>query len=329
MKFYEFLDKQPSIGKLVVIEGTERVLADRALEVLLDRLLPQSVRELNLSRFSPEEAAESARVVEALQAMPFLADRRVVVVTDTQTMRAQPRRDVWELAQSVPEGNTLILLDLLAPRAKTPQPFGALAGRTALRIDTTADEATRARFVDETLARLKVKADPRVVDELARSQAELAGVRNDLEKMALAGKKITLKDLEREALAIEDPKAYKYASALAEGRIANALAIAHELFADEPRNAAVPLLSALAAESLCLWELARTGGELPPRSRWRERVLRPIARRVGERRARVAYERAIRGIEAIVTGRAGNDPEEHRTLVDRISVELAKMSRSV
>jgi DNA polymerase III delta subunit len=328
VKFYDFLDKQPPIGKLVVIEGTERVLADRALEVLLDRLLPPDVRELNLSRFSPEEAAETSRVAEALQAMPFLADRRVVVVTDTQTMRAQPRRELWEVAQNVPEGSTLILLDLLAPRGKGPQSFGVLAGRAALRIDSTAGEETRARFVEETLGRLKLKADARVVDELTRSAAELAAVRNDLEKLALAGEKVTLKDLEREALSIEDPKAYKYASALAEGRIGEALTTAHELFADQPRNAAIPLLSALATECLCLWELSRSGGELPPRSRWRERVLRPIARRVGERRARVAYERAVRGIEAIVTGRAGNDPDDHRTLVDRISMELSRMSRA-
>jgi DNA polymerase III delta subunit len=327
VKFYDFLDKEPAIGKLVVIEGTERVLADRALEVLLDRLLPPEMRELNLSRFLPDEAAETARVAEALQAMPFLADRRVIVVSDVQTMRAQPRRELWEVAQHVPEGNTLILLDLLAPRGKGPQSLGVLAGRAALRIDTTAGEETRARFVHETLQRLKVKADGRVIDELARSSADLAAICNDLAKLALAGKKISLKDLEREALSIEDPKAYKYASALAEGRIDQALAIAHELFADEPRNAAVPLLSALAAECLCLWELARSGGELPARSRWRERVLRPIARRVGERRARIAYERAVRGIEAIVTGRAGNDPDDQRTLVDRISVELARISR--
>lgn len=327
MKFYDFLDKEPPVGKLVVIEGTERVLADRAVETLLDRLLPAPVRDLNLAKFAPEEAADTGRVAEALQAMPFLAERRVVVVSDAQTMRAAPRRDLWEVAQNVPEGNTLVLVDLLSPRGKGPQSFGVIAGRAALRIDTTAGEETRARFVQETLTRLNAKADARVVDELARSSADLAAVRNDLEKLALNGKKITLKDLERDALSIEDPKAYKYASALAEGRIDEALAIAHELFADEPRGAAVPLLSALATECLCLWELARTGGELPARSRWRERVLRPIARRVGERRARVAYERAVRGIEAVVTGRAGNDPDDHRTLVDRISVELSKLSR--
>jgi DNA polymerase III delta subunit len=327
VKFYDFIDKQPPIGKLVAIEGTERVLADRALEVLLDRLLPPELRELNLARFSAEEASDAARVAEAVAAVPFLADRRVVVVAETQTMRAQPRRDLWDVAQNVPDGSTLVLIDLLAPRAKGPQSFGVLAGRAALRIDTTAGPETRARFVEETLSRLGAKANPRVIDELARSQAELAAVRNDLEKLALLGKKITLEDLEREALSIDDPKAYKYASALAEGRVDEALAIAHDLFSDEPRGAAVPLLSALATECLCLWELARAGGELPARSRWRERVLRPIARRVGERRARIAYERAVGGIAAIVTGRAGNDPDDHRALVDRISVELAGLSR--
>ena len=327
MKFYDFLDKAPAIGRLVIVEGTERVLAERALEVLLDRLLAAEVRDLNLQRFAPEDVADAVRVREAVQAMPFLADRRVVVVTDAHTLRAQPRRDLWEVAQQVPEGNTLVLLDLLSPRSQRPEPFGAQAGRAALRIDVTANAQARERFVGETLERLGAKAEARVVDQMVRSEADLVAVRSDLEKLALAGRKITLKELEAESLSIEDPKAYKYASALVEGKIARALEIAQECFAGDPRNAAIPLLSALAAECGYLWELARPGGELPSRARWRESTLRPLARRVGERRARVAYERAVRGVEAIVTGQAGNDPDGHRTLVERITVELAGMSR--
>jgi hypothetical protein len=145
--------------------------------------------------------------------------------------------------------------------------------------------------------------------------------------LALAGKTITLDDLAAESLAIEDPKAYKYASALVEGRAADALEIAHELFAADPRGAAIPLLSALATECGYLWELARPGGALPARARWRERALRPLAARVGERRARIAYERAVRGVESVVTGAAGSDVDDLRTLVERISVELSAMAR--
>jgi hypothetical protein len=227
----------------------------------------------------------------------------------------------------VPEGNTLVIADLLGPRTQRPQPIGALAGRAALRIDTTANEDVRERFVRETLDALGATADARAIDELARSEADLASVRNDLEKLALGGKKITYKQLEEESLSIEDPKAYKYATAIAEGRTAEALSIAHELFVNDPRNAAIPLLSALATEYGLIWELARPGGALPARAKWRERVLRPLSTRIGERRARIAYERAVRGIEAIVTGNAGSAPDEYRILVERISTELAAASR--
>ncbi len=327
MKYYDFIDKSPKIGNLVVIEGTERALAERALDVLLDRLLPADMRDLNLERIAAAEWTDAGRAREAVSAMPFLADRRVVVVSDAQTLRAQPRRELFEVMETVPDGNTLIVLDLLSPRSQRPEPLGAQAGRAALRIDTTAGEETRARYIDEVLAALGATAEPRVRAELARSEADLASVRNDLEKLALSGTKITYQDLEGESLAIEDPKAYRYASALVEGHVGEALGIAHEFFANDPRGAAIPLLSALATECGLLWELARPGGELPARAKWRERVLRPIAGRVGERRAKVAYERAVRGVESIVTGSAGNDPDDHRTLVERITAELSGLSR--
>ncbi|GAC1503096.1 MAG: hypothetical protein NVS1B14_08270 [Vulcanimicrobiaceae bacterium] len=320
MKFYDFVDKTPAIGKLVVIEGTERTLADTALDVVLERTLPE-MRELNLERFRAAELDGIHRVADAIAAMPFLASRRVVVVSDTQEVKVAQRRELWEVAQTVPEGNTLVLCDLLSPRSQRPEPFGAMAGRTALRIDTTANEAVRERFIEELLANLGTSADARVIDELARSNAELAAVRNDLEKLALLRKKITYKDLEAESLAVEDPKAYRYASALVEGRNARALAIAEELFAADPRGAGVPLVSALAVECGLIWELARPGGQVPPRAKWRERSLRPVAARVGEAKARAAYELAVRGFEALVTGKI----DEPRLLVELLTAEFSAL----
>jgi len=320
VKIYDFLDKSPAIGKLVIIEGTERALAEIALDAVIDRALPPEMRELNLERFPASSVDNIGRIGEAVQAMPFLADSRVVVVTDTQTLKAAPRRDLWAVAENVPQGNTLVLVDLLSPRSQRPQPFGAMAGRSALRIDTTANEDVRTRFIEETLARLKVTAEARVISELARSEAELAAVRNDLEKLALSGKKITYKDLEQESLTVEDPKAYQYASALVEGKADQALAIALEMLANDPRGAAIPLISAVATEFGLLWELARPGGQLPARAKWRERFLRPLAARVGERRARLGYERAVRSFEAIVTGRV-DDP---KLLVEMLTAELSR-----
>jgi DNA polymerase III delta subunit len=321
MKYYDFVEKQPAIGKLVIIEGTERILAERALELVIDRVLPPDMRDMNLERFAPSQIDGTSRIREAVQAMPFLASSRVVAVTDAQTLKAALRRELWEVAESVPEGNTLVICDLLSPRSQRPQPFGAMAGRSALRIDTSANEDVRARFIQETLQELGASADARVIDTLARSEADLASVRNDLQKLAIAGKKITYKDLEQESLSVEDPKAYQYAGALVEGRVADALGIARDLF-ESDRNAAVPLIYALATECQLLWELAREGGEIPARLRWRERVLRPIASRVGEQRARRAYERAVAAFDSIVTGKV-DDPE---LAVELLTAELSSLA---
>lgn len=324
MKFHDFVDKAPTIGKLVIVEGTERSLAERAVAVLIERVLSPDMRDLNLERFAAGELDSAGRVGDAVQAMPFLATSRLVIVSDTQNLKAPMRKALWAVAESVPDGNTLVLVDLISPKAVRPQPFGALAGRGALRVDTTAPQAVRERFITETLAELGAQAEPRAIEELARSQAELAAVRNDLEKLSLTRKRITYKDLEQESLAIEDPKAYKYASALVEGRVGDALEIALQMFADDPRGAGIPLISALATEFGLLWEMARPGGTLPARAKWRERFLRPIAVRVGARRARMAYQRAVCGFEAIVTGKI-DDP---KVLVEMITAELcAVLSR--
>lgn len=324
MKFYDFVDKAPPIGKLVIIEGTERILADMALQIVIERLLPAEVREMNLERFAAGQLDGVNRVAEAVQAMPFLAATRVVVVTDAQDLKAAMRRELWQVAESVPEGNTLAIHDLLPPRAQRPQPFGALAGRSALRIDITANEDVRARFVEDALRELGAAAEARVVDALARSEAGLAAVRNDLQKLAISGKKITYGELEQESLSIEDPKAYKYAGALVEGRVGDALGIARELFSGD-RNAAIPLVYALATECQLLWELARDGGEIPPRLRWRERALRPIASRVGEERARRAYERAVAAFDSVVTGKI-EDPE---LAVELLTAEVSTLTARI
>jgi DNA polymerase III delta subunit len=322
VKFYDFLDGSPKIGDLVVIEGTDALLAQRALDALLDRLIPPDMRALNVEVIDGPATDDLARVVaDAVAAMPFLADRRVIAVRACERLRAQPRREVWAAAEAVPAGNTLILEDLLPPAKKTkPEPFGALAGRRALRIDTTLNADTRERYVRETLERLGAQAEPRAVAAMAESEADLGAIGNDLEKLALAGTRITLVDLERESLAIEDPKAWHYAEALTKGRTAEALAIAFELFANDPRGAAVALASALATDLGLIWELARPrGGDLPARYRWREGTLRPLARRIGERRARYGFEAAVRGFEAVVTGRI-DDP---RTMIEVLTAEVA------
>lgn len=317
MTVYDFLEKPPKIGRLIVIEGVEKLLADRALAAIEERLLAPEERDLNLDRIDAPSVESFSRVESAVAALPFLAARRVVVVRNCHLLKAAARKALWAVAERVPDGNVLVLEDLQSPAKRTkPDTFGQLAGRTALRIDSTASAGVRERFIRETLAVLGARADRAAIAALAGGEGDLAAVRTDLEKLALAGGEIRAEDVLRETLVTIDAKAYRYASALVEGRAAEALEIAFDLFASDPRGAAIPLLSAAASEYQALWELARPGGgELPARLRWRERILRPIARRMGERRARLGFERAVRGFEAVVTGRA----EDPRAVVEAVT----------
>jgi len=322
VKFYDFVDK-PRAAKLVVIEGVERLFADRALALVIERLLPEAERDLNLERFVAT-GLESFRPVEAaVAALPFLGSARVVVVRGVHELRADPRRALVAVAERVPEGNVLVLEDLVSPASKRPEPIGKLLGRAALRIDTTPTSEARERFFAETLAELDATAEPAAAAALIAADAELAAMRTDLQKLALGGSRITLADVMRETLVTDDVRAYQYASAAVAGRAAEALALAHELFSSDPRGAAVPLLAALAAEYGLVWELARPGGTLPSRARWRERELRGYARTLGERRARLGFERAVRGFEAVVTGRA-DDP---RIVIDVATAAAAREGR--
>ena len=51
MKYYDFIDKEPKLGGLVIIEGVETLLAQQALDVVLDRALAPDMRDLNLEVF--------------------------------------------------------------------------------------------------------------------------------------------------------------------------------------------------------------------------------------------------------------------------------------
>lgn len=284
------------------------------MTAIVERQLPAAERELNLERMSATELEGFGRVEAAVAALPFLGTTRIVIVRGAHDLRAEPRRALLAVAATVPAGNTLVIEDLVSPGSKRPEPLGKQLGRTALRIDTTPTAEARERFIGETLAELGVAIEPPALAALVRSEADLGSVKTDLEKLALGGPKISLADVVRESLVTEDVRAYQFAGAAVAGRSAEALALAHEMFAGDPRGAAVPLLAALAQEYGLVWEVARAGGSLPSRARWRERDLRSAARRLGERRARLGFERAVRGFEAVVTGRA-DDP--------RIVVELA------
>lgn len=319
MKFYDFLDKPKALPPLIIIEGVERELAELATAEIIARITAVDAG-VAVERFRAPAMESFKPVSESLVSPGFFSTRTILVLRDVHELRAAPRRALWEIAQTVAEPVTLILEDLMSPAKKTkPEPLSRLAERSAYCIDTTANAAVRTRYIGGVAAAAGVTLEPEALRTLVDGGADLAAIRNDLQRLALDDVPVRLEMLARESLGVEDPKAYQYASALTSGDDRRAFATIADLFEDDPRGAAVPLFSALATEYGLLWELARGNGSLPARHRWRERTLKPLAAKLGARTARRGFERALGGFEAIVTGRA-DDP---RLLVETISAECA------
>ena len=169
------------------------------------------------------------------------------------------------------------------------------------------------------LVELRVK-DLGVIDEVT---LDLSSGMTALTGETGAGKTLIVEALELLVGGRADPLLVRPGAdqALVEGRADEALAIAYDLFAADPRGAAVPLASALASEMGLLWELARPGGgaAVEPRLRWRVAKLQNVARRIGAGRAKRGYEASVRGFEAVVTGRI----DDGRAMIELLTADIA------
>ncbi|MEO6991123.1 MAG: hypothetical protein ABI346_03165 [Candidatus Baltobacteraceae bacterium] len=309
MTFYEFHDKPAPIPKVVVLEGNDSLLAQRALALLVERVVGPGMEALNVDRFEAAGMQSFESIASALASMPFMGNARLVVVRGAHELRADPRRALAKVAQEAPAGNVLAIEDLRPGRARG-ETFGS-PGDT-LRLQLTADAKTRARFARETLVDLGGEATPAAHELLSKGDSDLLALRTDIEKLTLLDRPIEPADVERELTQKIERRASHAAAIVVEAGPAEAYRAAADFFEEAGRNAAFPLLAAVATDCLGVWELARRGGALPARLSWRERALRPVARQVGEAGARRRFERAIRALEALVTGKA----KDGRVLVD-------------
>jgi DNA polymerase III delta subunit len=310
MNYRDFIDKKPALPTLVIIEGTERLFVESALSTIIDRVLEGGDRSLNCDTIDALEPAAIGRVEAAAAAFAFLAPARVVVVKSVHAINAESRRAFWKMAQTIPGGNVVVIEDLLPPTSKRPEPLSRLAGRSgstfgaknALVIDTTLSTSGRRQFIEETMAGLKMRAAEAVVEALADTDRDLFSIRADLQKMSLYDRPITVEDIAAECLDTTQSKTFEFAGMLIEGRKSDALMLADDLLSDD-RGAAIPMLYSLADDYVTIWEMTRAGGTVAPKQRWRESRLRPYAQAIGERRAKTGVDRAIKGFEAIVTGK--------------------------
>jgi len=167
---------------LYYVSGSEPLLAEQAVEILVSQAIPAETRDFNLSVFSGDDEAAQQFLAQA-QSFPFMAERRIVVVRRFEKMNFDLRGENALLAYLAKPAPTtvLVLVGKLDRRKKLTQAIE----KSACTVDVTElpERAlpgwVRSRFAEQKI-RIRERSAERLVQLVGTSLLDL---RNEIDKV--------------------------------------------------------------------------------------------------------------------------------------------------
>ena len=89
-KDFDRLLSQGKIPSVLLFEGEEEHMKQSALDALQKKLLPEGLEELNRTLL---DAPETDQIIAAAETLPFMADRRLVVVRNHPALIGRAEAD--------------------------------------------------------------------------------------------------------------------------------------------------------------------------------------------------------------------------------------------
>ncbi len=280
---------------IVVITGDEQHLKINALTKTLAALLPPNVdRALALTEYDGSRPAEDggpslAAVLEDLTTLPFLADRRVVVIRDADTF-ITAHRDKLETYLTRPSPTGTLVLECRSFLKTSRLCKAATASGEVIECKKLRAQALVGFVTSEATARgkrIEAAATAKLIDLIGPAAGALAG---EVEKLALfVGDRpaITTADVTELVGMSREEKIFATMDAAALGRLQDALRLWHQVLATDTAVAyrgvgglAYKVRSYLAAHALFAGGF-KTPEIAPKVAMWgRERDLEAILRRL-------------------------------------------------
>jgi DNA polymerase III subunit delta len=209
----------------IALLGSDSYLRNTCREKLIAAYVPEGMRDWALARFSAVDADWGA-VFERAQTMPMLAPRQLVLIEDAEAWEGLDDNSLKALKAYLddPAAFTVLVFEA-AGLDKRRTLYKALAEK-ALLVELRVDAEAAAALAGEIAAELGADIDDNAATLLADILgAEMARVRNELEKLSLyaAGRRITTADVEALVVAAKKYSVWQLADMLAERRRADAL----------------------------------------------------------------------------------------------------------
>ncbi|MDQ2818289.1 MAG: hypothetical protein M3T49_08820 [Candidatus Eremiobacteraeota bacterium] len=334
-----YLDFPPpgtlTVPSVAVIAGKETVLADDVLQALIaDAVSDESIRALNVDVVDMRSGDDPRIVAEKIAALPFLAQRRVVVVRGSIDGKKDERDGLLEVCAAVPAHAVLIIVHAgkpIRPQGRRPmdeaQQFAQAAPDGEL-IDCNLDAKACAAYIDRHAKSLGVSIEPAARSQLAACE-DAAEIRNVLDRLALtvANKTIRRADVAEHAVAPEDAKLWEVSDAVNRSDARRALDLVEEM-----SNKMGPLI-VLANEASVMWELA--SGTSPNayaaktgQNAWRLSKMQPVARSFSPEEARRRSTFTMRALERSLNGEREADQQLEELIVRLCTMKPSIRSRS-
>jgi DNA polymerase III delta subunit len=331
--YYAFVDSPPNpLPPLIIITGKEYLLAAEVLRRIVELAVPdESMRDLNVDTVDGTDGAGVREIPAKARALPFLAERRVVVVRDTIDLKADDRRTLAAACADLPD-HAVIVIDHsgtpVRPQGRRPAEEALeLASSTSggIAVDCGLDAKSIVRFVNEMAAAadVQISADARV--ELASTDSA-AEIRSVIERLALTAedKRITLDAVRGAIQSFDDVKLWDFTAAVNQGDVDLALRLVRDVLA-RPDDVVGPLF-ALAADAIAIWELKHSTAQqyaaASGQNAYRLGNLQNAARSLSAENAGRAVTLTARALDHLFNGR-----REGGGLLDEVVVRLCDMRR--
>lgn len=223
-------------GRLYVFHGEETYLRDHYLGKLREVLLSGGMGEFNLHRLRPADVNPRA-LEEAVDCLPMMAERTMVLVTDFDLFKAgeRDREEYIRTLSQLPEYCCLVFVyDLLEykPDARTKLAAALKANGTAVNFQRQ-EQGDLVDWVRRRFKALGKEIDPRLALELISLCGDLmTTLIGEIEKVGAyaRGPKITRADIDAVAAPQLDAVVFEMTDAIGAGSFDQAASVLGELF---------------------------------------------------------------------------------------------------
>lgn len=298
-----------TIKSLYLWYGDEEFVKDRALEALLKKLIAPGMEDLNYQAMDGEETGVE-QIIEACDTLPFMAERRLLVVRDmyllTGRKGAQAEQDRFAeyLADLPPTACLVLYMRAGHDPDKRKAVYKAAARHGAAVEFALLKEDERARWVKRELTARRNTMDARTLhDFLARVGAGMQHVSQELTKLmdyAGEGAAVTGEMVARVVMPTAEERIFDMLDAVGRRQAAKAMvSLDHLMAAGEQPLMIVTMLARQFRMMLLAKELGKKGVH-PGRAAKEMGVAPWLANKYADQASRFAMDILLKGMEDCV-----------------------------